>query len=98
VAIDQLTQEELLKSLNSDHITVAGKVYQGAWRIAKGTREALQLAIKNNTLLLSAVKQANALLDGKNIIYNPTFVMSPHIHIFCTSDSQVQARLHLIPV
>lgn len=95
MATDRLTQEELLKSLSSDQITIAGKVYQGAWRIAKGTRETLQQAIRNNTLLLSAIKQANTLLDGKHITYNSTFVM--YYHIFSTRDSQVQARLNLKP-
>lgn len=95
VATEQLTQEELLHSLHNDRITVSGKVYQGAWKIAKGTRETLTQAIKNKTLLLSGVKQANGLLDGKNITYNSASTV--YAHIFSTRDSRVQALLSLKP-
>lgn len=96
VAIDQLTQEELLHSLHSNQIIIEGKSYQGNWRIAKGTRQALQQAIQNNTLQLSAVKQANALLDGRSIVYNGNNSQM-YSHIFSTQDSRVQALLHLKP-
>jgi hypothetical protein len=93
VAIEKLTQEELLNSLISNHITIADKVYRSTWRITKGTKATLLQSIKDKTLLLRAVKYASALLDGKNIIYNPALIM--YSHIFCSKNSQIQAYLHL---